>query len=147
MNCVIMMGLPGAGKTTYCAKYLENYYRLSADDLHVDADGEYHYRPELAPEAHRAIKREFTLWACGEGPMKHVVVDNTNLAIHDLAFYIETGLAFKHTVQVIYVYSTGSFSRQVHGVPLDVWQEMQKCAKSTILSWPAHWPKSTVVET
>lgn len=142
-----MMGLPGSGKTTYCAKYLASYKRLSADDFMMDEMGLYRYSAERVGDAHAAVKREFSLWACGEGMSGHVVVDNTNVCIEDVAFFIETALAFGHTVQVLFLRSLDAFDRQVHGVPLKSWLYMADRAKLTILSWPARWPKITIVET
>lgn len=33
MNVIVMVGLVGAGKTTYAKKYFPNYYRVSQDEL------------------------------------------------------------------------------------------------------------------
>ncbi len=141
------MGLPGSGKTTYCQKYLGTYSYLSADVHHIDPDGVYRYKPEQGAAAHAAVKREYALWACGEGPSGHIVVDNTNVRLTDIAFYIECALAFNHSVQVLYVYAEDAFQRQTHGVPLDIWTSMAQDAKLTILSWPSHWPKTHVIRT
>lgn len=146
-NAVILMGLPGSGKTTYVSKYLGAYSYVSADNYHIDADGEYRYKPEFAGQAHAACKREFALWACGEGPSGNIVVDNTNVELHTIAFYIECAMAFDHTVQVLLLHSQDAYYRQTHGVPLNTWLAMASRAKSAIMSWPERWPNPIVIRT
>lgn len=146
MKCTIMMGLPGSGKSTYCNAHLKDRYYLSADGYHIDADGEYRFKPEFAADAHAACKREFALWACGEGPSIGIAVDNTNLNIEDVAFYIECAMAFGHDVEIVFMHSNNAYARQTHGVPLNAWLHMVDRAKLTITSWPARWPRTTVIE-
>jgi predicted kinase len=79
LECIILIGLPGAGKTTF---YQE---RLAATHLHVSKD--------LWPNATQRSARQQKLIAQSLSAGKSVVIDNTNSAKSDRAPLIKVAHA------------------------------------------------------
>jgi predicted kinase len=93
MECVILIGLPGSGKTTF---YRE---RLAASHDHVSKDAMRHNR--------QPQRRQEQLIEAALAAGRSVVVDNTNPRVADRAAII--AIARRHGAEVAgYVFSTGA---------------------------------------
>ena len=124
---IIMRGLPGAGKTTYLQKILEEDLRglpepmtiCSADHSHMK-DGTYQFDPKNAPTAHRECLRQF-LAATQRGDSL-VVVDKTNVSQWEYVQYVNIAQVHDYDVRIIEFHTPVKLSieRNIHGVPAEV---------------------------
>ena len=142
---IIMVGLPGSGKSTYIKTILrEHPYAeiFSADDYMIDTIGNYHFDPNRLGACHSACLYEFTNKITFEDRNDNLfnsdydsvhdsvlIVDNTNLTNIERAPYISLALAFEYEVEVITVQAKGLTmadlaKRNVHGVSEETLQRM-----------------------
>lgn len=147
------MGLPGSGKSTW-AKALPLWPRgkkviVSSDSYFTDADGNYHWTIEEAHKGHEDCLRRFIdVFQPGpvsgdpEKPPDIVIVDNTNVRIHDVSPYIRIAQAYGCDVEVKYMDTNvdNSKTRNVHGVPDAAYDRMQKNFTFLIETWPKDFP-------
>ena len=86
----ILRGLPGTGKTTFAQKQYDRNPKTTAvvsADLFFCKDGEYRFDAAKLTEAHEDCFRAFVL-ALSSDKVEHVIVDNTNVMIAELAPYV-----------------------------------------------------------
>ncbi|TRN26521.1 ATP-binding protein [Vibrio furnissii] len=108
LTLTLIRGLPGSGKSTL-AKTLPGVH-LEADMFFVNAQGEYHYRPEWIGKAHawcqQACEREL---AQGNS----VVVANTFVRHWEMSAYKK--LARTYRAKLVIQVCRGNF-QNIHGV-------------------------------
>jgi predicted kinase len=136
MKLTIMRGVPGSGKSTYAQKLSNDPVKddlviVSADNYFTDATtGAYNFDSRRLGEAHKACMKAF--FHCIQGCVKHIVVDNTNINIEDMAPYAALGEAMGYDVEIVQLNTNASDAaqRNVHGVPADkvhsMWDRMQR---------------------
>ena len=76
---VIMMGLQGSGKSTFCAAHYSNYTRINLDTLRT-----------------RKKERDALLLALNR--KENIIIDNTNPSKDDRKKYIQAGRAQKYKI-------------------------------------------------
>lgn len=76
---VIMMGIQGSGKSTFCAKNLSEYTRINLDTL-------------------RTRKKENDALWLAINRKENIVIDNTNPTVSDRKKYIEAGKASQYEI-------------------------------------------------
>jgi AAA domain len=151
MKVTILQGLPGSGKThLYLSmKGADPHLRkVSADDYFM-MDGVYRFNAAELPDAHAQCLRKFIAWAQWHQPSDpavHMVVDNTNLRIAELAPYVAVGQAYGHDVEVITVMCAPfvAFRRQIHQVPQETFNTMEQQLIKTLNDIPPWWKHSQV---
>lgn len=143
---IIMRGPSGSGKTTLAEKIYNNFEGmnkkiLSADNYHIDVDGNYNWKPENIKAAHLDCYSKF-LMACGisyqlnqddgirgrkEEPCL-IMVDNTNIKQWEFEKYV--AIAKQLGFEIRYEIPEGDWiaeelaERNSHGVSLEICQRM-----------------------
>lgn len=140
---ILMRGLPGSGKTFKARKIAESYgdsavcLILATDDLYVDKDGVYRYRPELAGIAHRwnqsRMREACKTWpklTSSYGKDLVIIIDNTNIGLYEMRPYVEIARQYDFEIRFEYPDAPWSnnlhecHSKNSHGVPLDTVERM-----------------------
>lgn len=130
----IMIGIPGSGKSTL-ARMLHGSI-VSADHFHTDDEGQYHYRYELAGQAHLwCLERFIRLLERGDD---HVIVDNTNTRNFERAPYVQMARLYGYVVEFMKMTAdpNEAHMRCVHGLTL----EQIKAMHARMEELPSHWP-------
>ena len=76
---IIMMGIQGSGKSTFCAKNFSEYTRINLDTL-------------------RTRKKENEALWLAINRKENVIIDNTNPTVSDRKKYIEAGKASQYNI-------------------------------------------------
>jgi hypothetical protein len=162
-TAIIMIGLPGAGKTTWVKANCSDARVCSADHFH-EKSGEYKFDPKNAPLAHGECIRNFVehcrshfitaMLGQPEGgtpvhlQMKHsdVVVDNTNVNVHSIAPYVGIAKAYGFTTRLVMVRPpSDAFERCLHKMPEAHWIVMRGQLNDMLAKWPTIWGELEVV--
>lgn len=127
---MIMIGLPGSGKSTFVKEYFGDYVVCSADDYHMQ-DGKYVFDPKNLPAAHEACQKK-AYDSMQQG--KPVVIDNTNLRIQDLAFYETMAATAGYNVRYIVMTTDPEIcqARNVHGVPAAIYPRLKNSLDTVV---------------
>jgi predicted kinase len=88
-ECVILVGLPGAGKSTFARLNLASHDYVSKD--------------AFAPSARDKQRRQDAALRASLAAGRSVVVDNTNVTVHDRAAIIAVAREFGARVVVVYI--------------------------------------------
>lgn len=137
---VIMRGLPGSGKSTYCRTRWHDltpwkYAKLSHPTVSVSADhffefgDEYHFDPTKLGDAHATATCQL-IDALTNGTST-VVVDNTHVCHWEWKVAQQLAETFGYDVEIVSLFDGGLTdeelaSRNSHGVPLVTIQSMRK---------------------
>lgn len=147
MKVFLMRGLPGAGKSTWVNDQLRHYQGsqvCSADTYHVRAsDGVYDFKPENIKAAHDECFRDF-LTGLKDTENEAVFVDNTNLALWELAPYYRVAEIKDCEVLVVQLHCPFELAvaRNIHQVPPERIWDMQQTLLSERL--PPHYKRTVL---
>lgn len=124
MRVNIMSGPSGSGKSHYVEeKRRKNDFVVSADHYFM-INGLYRYDRLKLGEAHKACMRNFLNCVQNERERGFTLwVDNTNIALWEIAPYYQVAEAFDLPVRVVEVMPASiqvCIERNVHGVPASV---------------------------
>ena len=146
MKVVIMVGPSGSGKSTYIRKNFPSAAVCSADHYFMK-DGEYQFDPSKLSEAHGRCLRIFTTYVQGPYAPSHMVVDNTNTTIAELAPYAALELAYGHELEIVKIAVSEEemskvAARNEHGVPEKIVKvQADRAARMKLPPW---WPVKLV---
>lgn len=136
MNVIIMQGVPGSGKSTYCHK-LGPHHSVSADK-HFMLNGRYIFDVSKLGAAHASCLRQYVELLRGKTDFP-IVVDNTNTRVEEIAPYYALAEAYGYRVKIVRIDCDVEVAaaRNVHGVPRDnVYQMAQNISA---IEMPKRW--------
>ena len=130
---VIMIGLPGSGKSFHAKRLIAEHLSdtssgprqaaiVSADDFFLDRHGVYRYDAGKIGDAQSACFESFLRHASTfDSKRDLVVVDNTNMTNWERTPYFMVGQALKHAVRFVQVRRDilTCISANTHGVPAE----------------------------
>lgn len=120
-TCIIMIGLPGSGKTTFAKALAEalDSKVVSADDYMVNDQGEFTFDPARLGECHNASFCA-ALDEMHGGVCDALVIANTNMTNMERAPYVALARAFGYKVKFVQFLAVASevLDYQTHGVPM-----------------------------
>jgi predicted kinase len=148
-NIYLMMGIPGGGKSTWIRNNVSSDAVVcSADHFFEDANGNYNWRADLLPAAHRACFDKY-MKALVDNNVKNVVLDNTNTKRQALKDYVVEAnkLGFPVTIVAVNADPAVAAARNIHGVPLPTVQKMHQEIHNTLeLGFPPMWNIKQVIK-
>lgn len=151
MKIIIMRGIPGSGKNHWIDTNLATSRKvvLSTDDYHVDPDGVWRFKQSQLAEFHNRTLCEYTKWVYLASLKEvtiphHIVVNNTNIRLFELAPYYRLAEAFGAEVEIVWCFCSAetAYKRGTHGVPEQKVREMANSFEAIPLWW-----KQTIVNT
>lgn len=137
---VLMVGIPGSGKSSWIADNLPDATVCSAEAFFARRGA---FSVELLSEAHESCLRDHIHHVRADTAL--VAVDNTNLHASEYSPYIATALAYRYRVLIVKIRADvpTAFVRNVHGVPAGVINKMARALESWQL--PPHWERDSRV--
>jgi len=139
-----MSGLPGSGKSTYARNLPNPKVICSADHYFEEPDGRYIWRPSAIGKAHAKCQGRFLYYLSSAVFVGIIVVDNTNLSVRDMSFYVEECEKANIPFLVTRVLCDPgvAFARQAHNVPMPTFSKMVDKERGLVI--PPSWPSITV---
>lgn len=141
MQVIILMGVSGAGKSTYAKKLVEgnNGVVVSADDYFM-VKGEYKFDPSRLSEAHGQCFRTF-INELADRDFDLMMVDNTNTSAVEIAPYVLGAQAYGWPVKVVHVRCPigVALERAIHGAPSHAIAAMAARIEKTTKEMPPWW--------
>ncbi len=136
----IMAGIPGSGKSHTAGGLIPSGVILSTDDFWKIATGQYDFDPARITEAHGWNFQRFLECVSRENP-PHIIVDNTNTTIAEIAPYYAAAQSFGADVKVLAVLCPWQVAaeRQQHGLPPAKVYQMSLRLEETLRRFPAWW--------
>lgn len=138
----IMRGVSGAGKSTKAdqlasqVKEPDTCVKVSADTYFMQS-GTYQFDPTKLGHAHGSSQRNF-LAALQQG-VGCVIVDNTNIKLRDMKFYIDGAKKFNYEWTIVQVETANP--QNVHGVPAEKVAQMTAQLATEFLKMPDEWKR------
>lgn len=86
-NILILRGVPGSGKSTFCDLIAEPKTICCADDYHMKG-GVYCFAVEAMGRAHKHCRDTFDT-ALADPAIKNIIVANTNIKPKDWKYYLD----------------------------------------------------------
>lgn len=153
MRVIILRGLPGSLKSTWCRQNnIPIDVICSGDHFFYDSKGNYNFDRSKLNEAHgECLKKFISLCFRAQKDKKEnsivAVVDNTNTFPLEMAPYVSIAGAYGLDIEIIRMDCSikTSIERNQHEVPeetiIRMWQKLQK------KQFPSWWPKEKVINT
>ena len=149
MKVIIVRGIPGSGKSTWINNNYPRASICSADHFFIDKNDNYNFDRNKIGEAHKECMATFLTYVMteffdkGRVLRSPIIVDNTNISIHEVTPYLRVAEAFGYEVEVVRIGSDPdtAYKRNTHGVPLETIKRMHKSMKPL----PSWMGKETIV--
>lgn len=142
----ILMGVPGAGKSTWLAR--EPHALVCSADAYFYTNGRYRFEASLLSRAHAVCLQGFVDALTRAAP--RIAVDNTNTTIAEVAPYVALALAYRQVEQVEIVVLdcdvARAHARCVHDVPLRAVIDADRRLRDALHNWPKYWPPYRTVD-
>lgn len=127
---IIMVGVPGSGKSTYVKNSNPNAPILSADNFFMKR-GVYQFDRNYLGTAHASCYNGFL--ALIEAKQEVIVIDNTNTTLREIEKYANPAKEADYEVKIVVLKCDclTAFNRNVHNVPLASIQKMAERIENT----------------
>ena len=120
-NLFLIRGVPGCGKSTL-ANLLPVQLCVAADDYHIDADGNYNWKPENSKAGHAWCQDEVRR-AMESTYINSIAVHNTFTQQWEMQPYFDMAVEYGYRVTTIIVENRHG-SKSVHNVPVETIKAM-----------------------
>jgi len=142
MKLTVFMGIPGAGKGHYIkTNYMGDAIIASADDWFTHA-GKYVFEPTRLSQAHGACFRKVI--DALRDDVEHVVVDNTNTSLIEIAPYMAAAQAYGAVASIVCLRIDAAVAgpRNVHKVPQATVIRMEQAIEASLETMPPWWRRA-----
>lgn len=159
MKVIILIGLPGSGKSTYAKRLADEFGSGRTLTVNADSycmrDGQYCWTPEIGTEAHNICLRRYidTLRVATiqkDTSDQQVIVDNTNLRLQNVAPYVVIARAYGVEPEVHWLYGHRTakkcWERNIHNVPEATYNRMFLRGIELMENWPKEFPAVNFLE-
>ncbi len=117
MKVVIMRGVQGSGKSSWVKNNYPDSIVCSADNFRYKK-GIYVYKKEETALVHEQCLKLFAT-SIVQSPDRTLVVDNTNINVHDMSHYYKLAQAFERKIEIVLIMADPKMAakRNLHNVP------------------------------
>lgn len=147
---IVLQGVPGSGKSTLAEQIktsgtvtLQPVGIFSSNQFHIEEDGKYNYKAELAGAAHAWCLRQFTeaIRLARMNSYDTFVIDNTNTTVAEVAPYMAIAAAYGADAYILRVPCDWEVAaaRTIHGVPKHVVELLQQRLDRFASEAPGWW--------
>lgn len=127
-NLIILRGVSGSGKTTFCNLFPDAVV-CCADDYFTDKDGNYNWYPEGLGKAHGYCWNKFV--DARDFGQKDIIIANVNAKPSDWKKYVENAEYYGFIVTFILLENRHG-GKDVHNVPEETLQRQEKTIRENL---------------
>jgi predicted kinase len=136
---IILRGLPGSGKSTYCAKLKAQHgkIRVCSADAFFETPKGYWFEISKLQEAHAQCMRWFLQYLDDLGDSSPIVVDNTNTTAAEVSPYVSVARSHGIEPRIISLRVPVSvcLERQIHRVPRTALMRLEGQLDESLPRW------------
>lgn len=147
LQVILVRGGSGSGKTTWTRRHFPEGMVVSADRF-FDRDGVYAFDRTKLGEAQAWCLQQFIEY-CQKPPLglKHLIVNNTNTRVVEVAPYAAVAAAYQHPVKIVtFIYDpVAAFKRNKHKTPLAICMRQYHNLQEGSQQMPPWWDHDYVL--
>jgi predicted kinase len=147
MEIILLIGLPGCGKSTWAKEYPCSGSKLVlCPDNYLMVDGVYTWSPEANTQAHHQCMKEFVqrVWY---GDVDLLILDSTNTRTEFISPYIEVAQSFGYKVRIVLIKHDpeDSWKRNIHNIDEKRHIGMENNLRFMLKNWSQRYPHIEIV--
>lgn len=129
-NLIILRGVSGAGKSTFCNLIGGNKVVCCADDFFTDIHGNYKWYPDGLGKAHKYCAEQFDK-ALDDDTIDNIIIANVNAKPADWKYYVDK--ATEQGLKVTFVVLENRHgNKDIHSVPFETLERQENTIKQNL---------------